>query len=220
VPKLWRESIELHRQDVRDAILEAAVGVVAERGPASVAMSDVAEAAGIGRATLYKYFPDVEAILAAWHERQVGEHLSQLAAARDRAGTARERLEAVLTTLAQILNESHRRHGAALGELAARLHGARHASHGADHQPHDRSAHSAHAGHHAGHVARTQRLVDFLRELLAEAAAGGEARGDVPPAELASYCVNALTGAGDLPSKAAVRRLVAITLDGLRGRQG
>jgi hypothetical protein len=41
---------------------------------------------GIGRATLYKYFPDVEAVLVAWHERQVAQHLDQLAKARDQAG--------------------------------------------------------------------------------------------------------------------------------------
>ena len=38
-------------------------------------MSQVATETGIGRATLYKYFPDVEAILAAWHERQIARHL-------------------------------------------------------------------------------------------------------------------------------------------------
>jgi AcrR family transcriptional regulator len=48
-------------------------------------MSQIAaEASGIGRATLYKYFPDVESILRAWHERQVGAHLHQLHAARKR----------------------------------------------------------------------------------------------------------------------------------------
>ena len=39
-------------------------------------MSQIAEQTGIGRATLYKYFPDVEAILLAWHERQVTGHLA------------------------------------------------------------------------------------------------------------------------------------------------
>lgn len=45
---------------------------------------------GIGRATLYKYFPDVEAVFVAWHERQVAQHLEQLAKARDQAGDAKE----------------------------------------------------------------------------------------------------------------------------------
>jgi hypothetical protein len=41
-------------------------------------------------------------------------------------------------------------------------------------------------------------------------------RSDVPPGELAVYCINALNGAGSLPSKAAVERLVTVTLAGLR----
>jgi hypothetical protein len=56
----------------------------------------------------------------------------------------------------------------------------------------------------------------MIRDLLAEAAAAGEVRGDVAPVELAAYCVHALVAAGTLPSKAAVRRLVAVTLAGLR----
>jgi len=66
---------------------------VAERGLASVTMSQIAAQTGIGRATLYKYFPDVEAILAAWHQRQVARHLNQLARVRDQGGSAGERLD-------------------------------------------------------------------------------------------------------------------------------
>ena len=42
-------------------------------------MSQIAKDTGIGRATLYKYFPDVESILRAWHQRQIDEHLSSCA---------------------------------------------------------------------------------------------------------------------------------------------
>jgi hypothetical protein len=41
-------------------------------------------------------------------------------------------------------------------------------------------------------------------------------RNDVPPDELAAYCLHALNAARSLPSKAAVRRLVTVTLAGLR----
>jgi hypothetical protein len=41
-------------------------------------------------------------------------------------------------------------------------------------------------------------------------------RDDIGPDELANYCVHALTAAGSLPSTAAVRRLVTVTLAGLR----
>jgi AcrR family transcriptional regulator len=188
VPKLWNATIEAHRREVRDAILDATWALVAEHGPMAVTMSQVAEAAGIGRATLYKYFPDVEAILFAWHERQVTGHLEQLAALRDQAGSARERLEAVLTAYAFIANHRER-HG---GDLAAVLHK-------------DERVASA-----------KQQLVELLRGLLAEAAQESEVRDDVAPGELASFCLHALTAAGSLSSEAAVRRLVAVTMAGLR----
>jgi AcrR family transcriptional regulator len=189
VPKLWNETIEAHRREVRDAIVDTTAALVAEHGLLSVTMSQIAEETGIGRATLYKYFPDVEAILLAWHERQIRGHLDHLADVRDQAGTAGERLEAVLEAYALISHESRGHHDT---ELAAFLHG--------DEQ-----------------VARAQhRLRDMIRDLLTEGAEFGDLRDDVAPDELASYCLHALTAAGSLPSKAAVRRLITVTLAGLR----
>ncbi len=186
VPKLWNETIEAHRREVRDAIQDTTAALVAEHGLASVTMSQIAEKTGIGRATLYKYFSDVEAILVSWHERQVSGHLGLLSQIRDRPGDATGRLEAVLGAYALI---SHEHHGT---ELAALLHRGK-------------------------HVARAQRhLRDFIRDLLTEGAKTGDLRDDVAPAELASYCLHALTAASSLPSKAAVRRLVTVTMAGLR----
>jgi hypothetical protein len=42
----------------------------------------------------------------------------------------------------------------------------------------------------------------------------GDIRDDVPPGELASYCLHALIAAGGLPSEAAVRRLLAVSWPG------
>jgi AcrR family transcriptional regulator len=151
-------------------------------------MSQIAEEIGIGRATLYKYFSDVEAILIAWHERQVTGHLEYLAEVRDQAGDAGERLEAVLQAYALI---SHEYHGT---ELAAILH---------------RGEHVARA---------QQQLSDFIRDLVTEGAENGDLRDDVAPEELASYCLHALTAASSLSSKAAVRRLVTVILAGLQPR--
>jgi len=186
VPKLWSETIEAHRREVRDAILETTWALVAEHGLRSVTMSQIAEKTGIGRATLYKYFPDVEAILLAWHERHVTGHLEHLAEVRDQAGDARERLEAVLGAYALI---EHKRPAT---ELAALLH---------------RGEHVAQAQQH---------LTDIIRDLLTEAAETGDVRGDIASEELASYCLHALAAASSLPSKAAVCRLVRVTLAGLR----
>lgn len=72
VPKPWSETIETHRRAVQESILDAAAALVADQGLRDVTMSEIAEKSGIGRATLYKYVPDVETMLLAWHERQVG----------------------------------------------------------------------------------------------------------------------------------------------------
>jgi AcrR family transcriptional regulator len=189
VPKLWNETIQAHRREVRDAILETTAALVAEQGLLSVTMSEIAERTGIGRATLYKYFPDVQAILLAWHQRQVARHLDELAEVRDRAGSAGERLQAVLEAYALISHASHGHHDS---ELAAFLH--------ADHRV----------------ASAQQRVRDMIRDLLAQVVTAGEVRKDIPPDELASYCLHALSAASSLPSKLAVRRLVMVTLAGLR----
>lgn len=172
--------------------MEATWALATQHGPMSVTMTQVAAGAGIGRATLYKYFPDVETILLAWHERQIGSHLAYLAEVRDRGGDASERLEAVLEAFALISLGSRDHHDA---ELAAFLH-------------------------RDERVARAQHQVhEMIRELLTEAAKVGDVRDDMSPEELAGYCLNALVGTSRQRSKAAVRRLVTVTLDGLRPRR-
>ena len=189
MPRLWTATIEAHRREVRDAIVDRTAALVAEHGLRSVTMSQIAEATGIGRATLYKYFSDVEAILLAWHGRQIASHLDYLAEVRDEAGDAGERLEAVLKAYALIAHESFGRHNA---DLAVFLH---------------RDEHVARAQH---------QLRNMIRDLLIEGAGTGDVRDDVSPDELATYCVHALAAARALSSKAAVRRLVTVTLAALR----
>lgn len=189
MPKLWNETIETHRNTVREAILEATWDLVAERGPRSVTMSQIAENTGIGRATLYKYFPDVESILVAYHQRHVAGHLEQLSALRGQPGDVGVRLATVLERYAFIAHH-RQRHGT--DELAALLH-------------------------REENVADAQRrLVRLFEELLVEAAAAGYVRDDVTPDELARYCLHALAAAGSLTGEAAIRRLVSVTLAGLR----
>lgn len=188
MPKLWTATIEAHRHAVRESILDTTWALVTERGLLAVTMSQIAETAGIGRATLYKYFPDVEAILFACHERHVAEHLARLAELRNRPGDAGTRLKSVLQAYALIVH--HRgRHGTE--ELSALLHRGEHV---------DRAQ---------------QQIIDLIRDLLVEVAAADGLRDDVAPDELASYCLHALTAAGNLSSEAAVRRLVDVTLAGV-----
>lgn len=188
VPKLWNETIDAHRAAVRTAVLDATAAMVAEHGLASVTMSRIAQDSGIGRATLYKYFPDVESILRAWHERQIGHHLQHLIEVRDRSSDADERLEAVLRAFALMTHDTSSHHASG---LAAVLH----------RDPQVVQAHS--------------RLHTLIEDLLADGARQGSVRSDVAPGELASYCLHALAAAGHLPSRASVHRLVTVTLAGV-----
>jgi len=54
---------------------------------------------------------------------------------------------------------------------------------------------------------------------VAEGAKAGDVRHDVSPEELAKFCLHAPTAAGSPSSKAAVQRLVAVTLAGLHPRR-
>jgi AcrR family transcriptional regulator len=188
VPKLWTETIAAHRETVRETILDATWRLVSERGLAAVTMSQIAELAGIGRATLYKYFPDVEAILLAWHEREVAGHLAQLAAIRARHDNPTAQLHAVLTAYAFI----SRHRGAHPGDLAAFLHRG----------PHLEPA--------------QQQLLALVTELLADAAAAGAVRTDTAPAHLATYTLHALAAASDLPDEESVHQLVEVVIAGLQ----
>ncbi|MGX9899519.1 TetR/AcrR family transcriptional regulator [Arthrobacter sp. SA17] len=175
MPKLWNATVETHRQAVREAILDTAAALVAKHGLSALNMSQVAQTAGIGRATLYKYFPDVDAILAAWHERQIHSHLEQLAQVRQRNEGPARQLEAVLETYARI---AHSHHG---GAEVAQLH----------------------RGPHVGQA--RQHLSDFLTELIHEGVKEGIFRDDVAPDELAAYCLHAMEAAAALNTRGPSR---------------
>ncbi|PZF86159.1 TetR/AcrR family transcriptional regulator [Jiangella anatolica] len=198
MPKLWSETIESHRREVHDAILDTAAALAAEYGLLSVTMSQIAEKTGIGRATLYKYFPDVETIVRAWHQRQVADHLARLVVARDRAVGDENRLVAVLETYGSIQRHRVKAHR---------------------HQPHGTEL--AAFVHRDPQIAQAERKVQqLIRELIDEAAAAGAVRNDVDAGELADYCVGALSAASRLTSQQAVQRLVAVIMSGLRPLEG
>lgn len=188
MPKLWDDTIEAHRHHVTVAILRTTAELVAERGLRGVTMSEIAQRAGIGRATLYKYFPGVESILHSWHEREITGHLDRLAEVARRPGVPLDRLAAVLHAFASLAHESQDHRDT---ELAALLH-----------------------RHHE--ILRPEaRVHSLVTELLEEAARDGAVREDIAAHELATYCLHALAAARTLRSRAAIGRLVEVTLDGL-----
>ncbi len=88
------EANELQKEATRQRILETAFRVFAERTIEKVKMTDVAEAGGVGVATVYRYFPTkpilvLSASTWAW-ERYLAESDSRM---DDLSGTAAEKYE-------------------------------------------------------------------------------------------------------------------------------
>ncbi|MEO6012865.1 MAG: helix-turn-helix domain-containing protein [Devosia sp.] len=113
MPKLWHETIEAHRSAVADTIMDRTAAIAASEGMHTLTMARVAQEAGIGRATLYKYFKDVGDILTAWHRRQISTHLAELEVLRARHQAPLDALRAVLLAYA---SQGAHDHGS-LGQL-------------------------------------------------------------------------------------------------------
>lgn len=69
------------RERVAAAIVDAAARVLAA-GAGEASMSDVAEAAGVARATVYRYFPNRQALLEALADVALSDAAARLASAR------------------------------------------------------------------------------------------------------------------------------------------
>ena len=75
-----------------EAALDAFLGLIAEKGFAAVALRDVAEAAGVGMADLYRVYPDKMALAGAFMARIDAAVLAGTPRQSDPEETARDRL--------------------------------------------------------------------------------------------------------------------------------
>jgi len=176
----WDHTVDEHRTAQREAIAAAAWALAQAHGPFAITMSQVAEAAGVSRPTLYKYFSDVEAMLTAHHRQHVEAHVAELAGIVNGPGQPGERLERLVVAYAQICHHRARHGSAEVDRLV--------------HSPFELDA-------------AESQLVDLFAEAIREA---DRDRGDLAPPALAAYAVRALAAAADVPrSKVpAVARLV------------
>jgi AcrR family transcriptional regulator len=184
MPRIWADTIDTHRRQVNDAILDATAELIAEHGPLSVAMSAVAERAGIGRATLYKYFPDVEAILVAWHTRDFAEHLHRLKALC-------ENDDVTLEDLAEFVRAQRRRHPPRTGsDVLGAL------------------AHTLAPPESAIEDTIEPEITAVLTDLLTRLARRKEVRRDHDPEVLARWLLHAVHAPGGLDDQAVSQLLV------------
>lgn len=79
-------------------IIEAAIGVFAEKGFYPARMEDISDAAGLSKATIYLYFKDKDALIKAIAVEVFHHELAELEAARDLPGTATEKLQALMAS--------------------------------------------------------------------------------------------------------------------------
>ena len=90
------------------SLLHAAAQLMGEQGFDAVSMTQIAQAAGVGSATIYKYFASKEALVSGFFELSVHEALEAVQANSELAQfTLAERLQWLLDTLLQHL-QPHR----------------------------------------------------------------------------------------------------------------
>jgi AcrR family transcriptional regulator len=175
VTSSWDDTLDVHRIQQRDAIFRATVELVAEHGMAGVAMADVARRAGISRATLYKYFPGVEEILAGRMIQEVTREHRLLEHRLELVEPPLDRLHLVLEhRLAYFATPDHRADSAVVdpGRFSPAV---------------------------AAEVrAAMDRLHEMVRELLTEAIASGALRADADPDFLAEVFHHLLTAGREM----------------------
>jgi AcrR family transcriptional regulator len=71
----WGADTPVDENQARERLLEAAEACYADKGPGRTGMSDIARRAGVHRTTVYSYFPNKDAVLAACFMRAVTEVL-------------------------------------------------------------------------------------------------------------------------------------------------
>jgi AcrR family transcriptional regulator len=80
----------------RNRILDGALAALSRRGARQLSMTDVGEAAGVSRPTLYRYFSTKQELLAALAEHITANFCEGIKKAADRESDCGEKLRAVL----------------------------------------------------------------------------------------------------------------------------
>ncbi len=100
-----------HHGDLHQALIEAALELVAEKDVSSLSLREVARKAGVSHAAPYRHFEDKEALLAAVAEQGFGMFNDALEEATEHISNPLERLEAGFIAYVRyaIENPSHYR---------------------------------------------------------------------------------------------------------------
>ena len=93
----------IHRSErTAGAILDAAAHVFSEQGSGNSSMADVAEAAGVSRATLYRYYAHREELLGALAAKALADAAAGLADAGLERTSVEEAIERIVRAIAAV----------------------------------------------------------------------------------------------------------------------
>ncbi len=96
MPRISAANIAEHVRQQEAAIVAAAAALFAEKGVSGTDLADIAEAVGLARSSLYRYFPDKDHILLRWFELELEPVIEQSNAIIEGPGSPTERLLAWL----------------------------------------------------------------------------------------------------------------------------
>jgi AcrR family transcriptional regulator len=92
MPKISAATLEEHRAETTDRLLDAFGELVMQKGYDGVSLADVANKAGLARTAIYNYFQDRESLLFAWTDREVRQNIEVLEGQITEADTYSEKL--------------------------------------------------------------------------------------------------------------------------------
>jgi len=93
------------RQRTEERLLEGALRAVASRGLAKLGISDVSEFAGVSRGTVYRYFPNTDALLRELGRREADHFERQVWEALEQVPPGPERLRVTLDYLGKLARD-------------------------------------------------------------------------------------------------------------------
>lgn len=96
---------ERKKTETRRKILDQAITLFRRDGIDAVTMETIAAAADVAKGTLYNYFPEKEALLAAWMQALVGEAQQEITRTVAARRTVRTRLMALLQKFEELLRD-------------------------------------------------------------------------------------------------------------------
>ncbi|TYL51988.1 TetR/AcrR family transcriptional regulator [Nocardioides sp. BGMRC 2183] len=96
MPKIEAETVQAHRDQVRQRIFEAFAELMDERGFDAISMAQIASRAGIGRTAIYHHFRDKEAVVVAFASYETDNYLAALRADLEAAADPVEKIRVYL----------------------------------------------------------------------------------------------------------------------------